>query len=233
MRRIPQIVGAIPLVGTLAKAVAAMVRSPFFRGSIDYWEKRYTKGGTSGSGSFGESARFKAEVLNDFVKKHQIQSIIEFGCGDGNQLALADYPDYIGLDVSKAAVELCKKRFESDPKKSFFLYDSACFMDRRGLFRAELALSLDVIYHLVENEVFELYMTHLFAEANRFVVIFSTDTDTKPWYQSPHVRHRRFSEWIAVHFPQWTLINRIPNRLKTTSHPDAKLAADFFIYQKS
>jgi len=35
-----------------------------------------------------------------------------------------------------------------DPAKSFLLYDGACFTDRAGVFTADLAISLDVIYHL-------------------------------------------------------------------------------------
>ena len=87
---------------------------------------------------------------------------MEFGCGDGHQLALADYPCYIGLDVSAAAIRLCKDRFSDDRTKSFFLYDGECFVDRVGLFSADLGISLDVVYHLVEDAVFDAYMRHLF-----------------------------------------------------------------------
>ena len=47
-------------------------------------------------------AAFKAEVPNDFVRARGIDSVIEFGCGDGAQLALAEYPAYVGIDVSPA-----------------------------------------------------------------------------------------------------------------------------------
>ena len=57
-----------------------------FTASDDYWEERYSKGKNSGAGSYNELARFKAEVLNGFVQKQNIRSVIEFGCGDGNQL---------------------------------------------------------------------------------------------------------------------------------------------------
>ena len=89
--------------------------------------------------------------------------MIEFGCGDGNQLSLAEYPSYIGLDVSRTAIGLCQRRFSGDPAKSFFLYDGTCFTDRAGVFAADLALSLDVVYHLTEDAVFETYLRHLFA----------------------------------------------------------------------
>jgi SAM-dependent methyltransferase len=89
------------------------------RGSRDYWESRYRLGMTSGAGSMGELARFKARVLNDFVREHSVESVIELGCGDGLQLALADYPRYVGVDVSRTAIELCRQRFAGDATKTF------------------------------------------------------------------------------------------------------------------
>ena len=55
-------------------------------------EKRYSAGGNSGAGSYSQLAEFKAQVLNRFVATHDVKHIIEFGSGDGNQLALAEYP---------------------------------------------------------------------------------------------------------------------------------------------
>jgi hypothetical protein len=63
-----------------------------FRGSARYWERNYAGGGTSGAGSYDALALGKAVFLNEFVRAHEIGSVIEFGCGDGNQLSLADYP---------------------------------------------------------------------------------------------------------------------------------------------
>ena len=81
------------------------------------------------------------------------------------------------MDVSRAAVRICRDKFAADPTKSFFLYDGACFVDRAGLFAADLALSLDVIYHLVEDPLFETYLTHLFA-AGSYGTLFSMNPAT-------------------------------------------------------
>ncbi|TAT59972.1 hypothetical protein EGM92_29840 [Enterobacter cloacae] len=35
--------------------------------------------------------------------------MMEFGCGDGNQLSLADYPRYTGFDISDHAIQLYRK----------------------------------------------------------------------------------------------------------------------------
>ena len=49
-----------------------------FRGSAAYWDARYRAGGNSGAGSYGRLAAFKAEVLNEFVRRRGIRSIVEF-----------------------------------------------------------------------------------------------------------------------------------------------------------
>ena len=56
--------------------------------SASYWDSRYVSGGTSGAGSYGHLAEFKANVLNTFVANRNIKLVIEFGFGDGNQLIL-------------------------------------------------------------------------------------------------------------------------------------------------
>jgi SAM-dependent methyltransferase len=195
-----------------------------FRGSAPYWERNYARGGTSGPGSYDALAEAKAAFLNDFVGKRNIRSVIEFGCGDGNQLSLADYPSYIGLDVSRSAIELCKRRFADDPTKSFFLYDGACFADRAGLFTADLALSLDVIYHLTEDAVFESDMTHLYTAGLRYVIVYATDQEIPA--TAPHVRHRAFTPWAKEHCHNWRLLQVTPG---PNTSPDR---ADFFTYER-
>lgn len=201
-----------------------------FPGSIGYWEQRYRSGGNSGIGSYGRLAQFKARVLNAFVAEHAVRSVIEFGCGDGNQLSLACYPRYIGLDVAPTAIQLCKARFGADRTKSFFRYDPECFVDPLGVFRAELALSLDVVFHLVEEPVFGRYFAHLFAAAERFVIIYSTDRAIPA---SPAELHRPFTPHVDRCFPDWTLLKRIPNAYPwSASEPNDTSAAEFYIYQR-
>ncbi len=48
---------------------------------------------------------------------------MEFGCGDGNQLQLANYPDDTGFDVSPRAVDLCRNIFSSDDGTRFLLME--------------------------------------------------------------------------------------------------------------
>lgn len=165
-------------------------------------------------------------MLNDFVASHSVKSVIEFGCGDGNQLSLAQYPTYLAFDVSTTAVAMCRDRFRSDSTKTFRLMN-----DYAGE-RADLALSLDVIYHLVENDVFEHYMRTLFGASTRFVIVFSSDAERPTRPKDVHVRHRPFTPWLREHFPEWKPARTVPNRHPFQGDNEAGSFADFFIYER-
>jgi trans-aconitate methyltransferase len=197
-----------------------------FEDSGAYWQQRYARGQDSGAGSYGRFAEFKAEVLNAWVREHAIRDVIEFGCGDGNQLRLAQYPRYLGLDISPVAIRACRKAFAQDASKRFLSLD-----DYRGE-QAELAVSLDVIYHLVEDAVFEDYMRRLFGAGTRFVAIYSSDTDDNRDHSAPHLRHRRFTPWVAQHAPQWALARHVPNQYPYNGDPLTTSFADFFFYAR-
>jgi len=169
-------------------------------------------------------------VLNAFVRENNVRTIVEFGCGDGNQLALASYPSYVGLDVSKAAIRLCQQRFRHDKTKTFFLHEPNRFKDKHHSYNAELALSLDVIYHIVEDDIFELYIEHLFSVAEKYVIIYSSDFTA--YSPSPHVKYRRFSEWIISRLPEWKLLKKIPNRYPYEGDDRTGSLSDFYIYKK-
>jgi SAM-dependent methyltransferase len=191
-----------------------------------YWEHRYQKRRDSGDGSYGRLASFKADFINDFVAAHEISSVIEFGCGDGAQLDLACYPQYIGLDIAPAAVAICQRSFPDDYTKCFITYDLL-----NGIPPQELALSLDVIFHLVEDSIFEKYIRDLFAWARRYVIIYSSNKDETPI--APHVRHRQFTRWIEQNISEWTLIGKELNPYpEDTLHPEDTSFADFFVYEK-
>jgi Methyltransferase domain len=197
-----------------------------FRSTHDYWESRYKSGGSSGAGSGGKFAVFKAEILNRFVAEHGIQSVIEFGSGDGQQLGLAKYPKYLGIDLSQTAIAMCREIYRNDPTKAF-LHTS----EYKG-HTADLALSLDVIYHLVEDEVFEAYMRQLAQSANQYIIIYSSDTEDNKGYEGTHVRLRSFTGWVARNMPSWKLIEHIPNKYPFRGDYTDGSWSDFYIYQK-
>ena len=166
-------------------------------------------------------------MLNGFVAAHGIRHVMEFGCGDGNQLELAVYPRYTGYDVSARAIELCRERFAGDATKRF-----AMLSEHAGE-RAELCLSLDVVYHLVEDEVFEAHMRALFDAAERFVIVYSSDFEERERVQGVHVRQRRFSAWVERNRADWTRLERIPNAFPYAGDYREGSFADFHLYERA
>ncbi len=206
---------------------AKLIEERYVQSSSSYWNDRYQGGGNSGAGSYGKFAEWKAEVLNAFVRKNDIQSVIELGCGDGNQLSLSSYPQYTGFDVSEKAIEICRLHFNGDETKSFKL------MSDYSSEKADLSLSLDVIYHLVEDIVFENYIQTLFASSHHFVVIYSSNDEKLNAVTAPHVRHRNFTDWVDKNLPEWKLIQHMPNKYPYLGNHLKGSFADFFFYQKA
>jgi hypothetical protein len=202
----------------------AQLSGKSFKSSADYWERRYKSGGNSGAGSYSRLAEFKADVLNRFVEQHQISSVIEHGSGDGAQLRLARYPSYTGLDISAKAVEMCRAMFAKDTSKRFLQSGAVT----AGTV-ADLALSLDVIYHLVEDPTFDAYMRQLFASARRFVIVYSSNME-RDW-PAEHVRHRQFTDWIGRNKPEWRLDSTIKNAYPwDPADPEHTSFADFYVF---
>jgi hypothetical protein len=225
-------VGQLPVIGPAVKSIyRSLLGQPprlEFETSGQYWEDRYSLGGNSGAGSYGRLAQFKAETINSFIEEHGIKTVIELGSGDGAQLALARYPAYVGIDIAATAIEACRVKFAHDPTKRFVMAS-----DREAKqIRAELAMSLDVIYHLVEDNVFHEYMNRLISAADRFVCIYSSNIDRLS--PDKHVRHRIFTDWLAKNAPTWKLILRRDNPFpEDPSNPDHTSWADFYFFQNN
>ena len=197
--------------------------------SKKYWNDRYLKGGDSGRGSYGELAQFKADVINDFVEKNEIKSIVDYGVGDCNQLKLFNTENliYTGIDVSEFIIYKCKENFKDDKTKKFIHVDN---IDNE--LKGELVLSCDVIYHLIEERVYKEYMDKLFSMSNKYVIIYAKNEDVN---HAVHVKFRKFSNYIKSNLPEWQLIKHIPNKfpqLKLGQNNDTTSPSDFYIYEK-
>lgn len=195
-----------------------------FPGTVRYWEQRYRDEGTSGLGSYGMFARVKARFVNDYIREHNVRSVVDFGAGDGNQLRLLRVPDYLGLDVSETAIDRLRQQFAGDASKRFVRHGNG--LNGHGSWNADLGLSLDVIYHLVEDDIYERYMHDLFTSAQRHVIIYSSNRE--PTIRiSRHVRDRKFSELVEARFPAWRLEQKVRNPLAPLSR------SNFFVYRKA
>lgn len=187
-----------------------------------YWDRRYREGRTSGAGSEGEEGQYKAQYVNDFIQSHEITSVIDWGCGDGQVLELLQvgpahtpYVSYTGVDVSPTILERNRQLFR---EFAFVTPEEVC----KGVFTADLALSMDVLFHLPDQGDYLTYLDHLMDSSNRFVLIYSTNY--AGGRTARHVLRREFTPDIADRFPEWNL--------KTVETPLREGLASFFVYEK-
>ncbi|WP_282154912.1 methyltransferase domain-containing protein [Cytobacillus gottheilii] len=189
----------------------------------DWWEANYAEGGTSGLGSYGELAEFKADVVNTFIEEHKIQSVIEFGCGDGNQLQYMNYPVYQGFDISESAVNMCKDKFKDDETKSFIHYNPE-FFDAKSV-SADLVVCLDVLYHIIDEEDFQRTLTHIFNCSNSYVILYTRITNEIEEEIAPTIKDRDILKRLEA-FEEFTVIGVIKQKYPSLS------SADFILLEK-
>lgn len=148
--------------------------------------------------------------------------MIEFGCGDGQQLRTLHIPHYVGVDVSPIVLSTCRKEFGDDPSKVFVLLDD--YADQH----AELSMSVDVIFHLMEVNTYDDYLARLFAAGTRFVIIYSTSTDLADTGVS-HVRHRNVLADVAARFPTFRRMTEAEATLPPPVRFDRGHPTSFFL----
>lgn len=186
-----------------------------------YWEERYVNGGNSGNGSYGFLAEYKKDFLNQFIVENNINSLLEYGCGDCNQLSMIDCDEIIGVDVSKTAIDICEKLL---PNSKFITIQKGFFPK----LKTDLLLSLDVIYHLIEDDVYEEYMTNIVNHGSEFLIIYSANFEKEGNF-SKHVKPRNFTKHKLLN-ENYKLIKMIKNKYKSTDHNVGSFS-DWYIFK--
>jgi len=193
----------------------------------NYWNKRYLVGGNSGLGSYGELGLFKVNFVNNFLKEKNIESVIEFGCGDGSQLRQINYKKYLGLDVAASSVEMCSKLFKEHNNKSFLLYDPMHFVNNNFL-KADLVVCIDVLYHIIPEDHFLKTLDDIFSCSNKYVILYTSIDAYKlePYKKGTHVRHRDMVSYLK-NINDYNIMDIVHNPLPNLS------SASFIILKKN
>ena len=127
----------------------------------------------SGTGSTVENTKLYRELLTNFLKEHEIKSVVDFGCGDWTFSKLIDWSDidYLGIDVTPSVIELHQQNHQTDNIKFTCLdltkRDSA-------LPTADCWIIKDVFQHWPSSDVFN-FLEKMF-KAKCFKFIFLTNS---------------------------------------------------------
>lgn len=107
--------------------------------------------GTSGCGSLISTTGPYRTFLSEFFKTHDIQSVVDAGCGDWEFSRIMDWDniDYKGFDVVKHVVERNQSRYTQEHINFFH----ANFLEI-DLPPADLLICKDVLQHLPNEKIF-------------------------------------------------------------------------------
>ena len=189
--------------------------------SSKYWEQRYLNGGNSGNGSYGFLVEYKRDFINQFIVENEIKSLLEYGCGDCNQLSMIKCDNIIGVDVSKTAIDLCEKLL---PEITFYHLNQENFPN----VKTDLLLSLDVIYHLVEDNVYEKYIENIINHGSKYLIIYSPSFENGE-KTSKHVKFRNFVKHKLL-LEKYELIEKVLNKYKSNDHTKGSFS-DWYIFK--
>ena len=170
-----------------------------FSNSAKYWEDRYFYGGNSGKGSYFENAAEKADYLNAKINQYNIDTIVDIGCGDGNNLKLFESRNYYGFDVSRTIIDYNKKLYDQDKNKKFILIDDnfeKILMDVRNRKDTKnlMCVSFDVIGHLVEDNVYRDHLENFSSLNPDYLIISCYDGDVEYDLSMAHIKQRNYSK---------------------------------------
>lgn len=200
---------------------------------VAYWERRYGRGGTSGSGSYGDLAAYKAEVINGFIAEHHVHSVAEFGCGDGNQLKQYSIPTYLGLDVASTAVQACRQAFAGDDTKSFALIRPGEDPDI-GMF--DLTMSIEVLMHVTREPDFLWSLDMLFRHASRYVIIHAPLSVLIDHPKGSHEKYRDLFSYLVPYLGDFAITDvRVHPGLTTADRRNGvigPMASDFVFLER-
>lgn len=192
--------------------------------STDYWEERYSNGGNSGDGSYGFLSEYKKDFINNFISENNITSLLEYGCGDCNQLSMVDCDNIIGVDVSVTAINKCRDIMKNS---KFILLENNKFTN----IKTDLLLSLDVIYHLIEDIVYEEYIKNIVNHGSKYIIIYSCDFKDDGGY-AKHVKPRNFTKNVLLN-ENYKLVSFEKNKYnKKQINMSLYSNSDWFIFKK-
>ena len=97
-----------------------------------------------------------------------------------------------------------QKKFKNDNTKEFIWSGAEDFSTNK---KVELSISLDVLFRLMEDEIFNEYMNQLFNSSTKYVIIYSCNYDEP---NHVHVQCRKFTDWVDIkEKDRWKLIKTI------------------------
>lgn len=131
------------------------------------WGRDVSGRGISGTGSTLEITREYRAYVEDFVKKQNIRSVVDAGCGDWSFSSAMDWGDasYLGVDIASDVIEAVRNKHE----KGKIRFQVGDITDE--LPAADLLISKDVLQHLSNSLVHKFIRNNLKKGKYKWVIL--------------------------------------------------------------
>ncbi len=138
------------------------------------WGRDVAGKGISGTGSTLEITREYRAYLEDFIKTHNIKSVVDAGCGDWTFSSAIDWngASYLGVDIASDVVATVRAKHE----KGNITFQVGDITD--DLPAADLLISKDVLQHL-SNELVHNFVENNLRKGKYKWVILTNDRGNK------------------------------------------------------
>jgi len=141
---------------------------------MNYWDKRYASGGTSGCGSVGELRDIKWCWIKQFVDP--ITDIIDVGCGDLSFWEYEMLPErYVGIDSSEVII---KKNQLAYPGATFYHAQSS---EPLGI-TSPVVFCFDMMFHIMDDDVYQRTIQNLCILSSEYIFIYTWIENPLRWF---------------------------------------------------
>ena len=135
---------------------------------------------------------------------------------------------------SKAYTDQTYGSFYRDPNKvsiimtnhNFFVLNKNKKLTKT---KVDLTVSLDVLYHLIEDIVYENYIKNLFNSESKFIIIYSCNFEDDGTF-AKHVKPRKFTDHQFIN-QKYDLIHFEKNKYGDKKNTDTYSMSDWYIYK--
>ena len=132
------------------------------------WQSQESK---SGTGSELVSTENVLKELPSLIKKFNIKTVFDAGCGDWNWFKEIDIDfDYLGGDIVKPLIEELQKKHE---KKNIKFVNTDVVRDKLNKF--DLVICRNVLFHLPEQDIFKFLSNFVNSESRYLLTTHSGD----------------------------------------------------------
>lgn len=140
----------------------------------EYWETRYSSGGTSGAGSVGELKEWKWKVIDEVVGP--LSKVVDVSCGDLSFWENRDCEKYVGIDISETVISRNRIR---RPSWRFVCAPAEIKQDIKG----ETVLCMDVLFHIMDDNKYNRILRNVASYSTHWIVIST-------WCENPLSMHK-------------------------------------------